>query len=511
MPRAEIIDTVDESDQDGPDSDPGLVVSCGPAALAPRPAPCTAGLTATELFDRLLEIVKTRFGFPGFRRLQAEIMIALLHGRDLTAFLPTSAGKSLCFQVPALLAKRPVVICSPLLSLITDQVEALNKKSVAAGLPDCAVSLAGAHFTASNEDAAMAGRFDLIYVTPERLVTPAFIEKLRGLHSNVGILGIIIDEAHLVSSHGHDFRPGIPCPSWSLLHSAMSLVLIVAVLTCADMMEIGKVRLAIPEIPMACFTATATQAVKRDLASVLHLRNPQVFSMSQDRKNLAMRVAQVFSKQEALEMIVDECRDAENGSHVVFTFTRKDAVEFGEHLQSKLPYKRVLHYHGQMEMKDRLDIQKKFMENTVDVVCATGSSFGTGVDKNDIRKVLIWSAPKSMEDFVQQVGRGGRDGLPYQAVLIYTAASFAIHWSQQKKESSDLPAPTSRARKNSLWSLQNFCRSTSCRRRDLLKFWNEFPEWDKCGACDNCTGKTYKSTAPVPDKKKVPARARVQN
>ena len=307
-------------------------------------------------------------------------------------------------------------------------------------------------------------------------------------------------------------------------------------------MQIGKLRLEVPEIPIACFTATATQAVKKDLASVLHLRNPSVFSLSQDRPNLCMRVAQVYSKNEGLDLVAAECGDARAGSHVVFTFTRKDAEMFGSELRKRLSGKSVLSYHGMLEMEQRLHIQKKFMHNEVDIVCATGSSFGTGVDKGtvvpaatsaadqpfraalaecapsrarvvrahpgvpcagDVRKVIIYGAPKSMEEFVQQVGRGGRDGQRYEAVLVYTAASFAVHWSQQKKEAAELPPPTARARRSSLWSLQNFCRSTSCRRLSLLGFWNESPEWDKCMQCDNCNGTTYRSPCPRPADNKV--------
>ena len=392
----------------------------------------------------LTAVLKQYFGFRAFRPLQEEIIRDALAGRDVVALLPTGGGKSLCFQLPAVVREGLTVVVSPLIALMKDQVDALD----AAGVP--------ATFINSSLDgdevrrrlvAAGEGRFRLLYVAPERLMMPAFLSALRGF--DVG--AVAVDEAHCISEWGHDFRP--------------------------EYRRLAELRDLLPGVPIMALSATATERVRVDIAVSLRLRDPRCYVASFDRPNLLYRVE---AKGDATDQILALLQRRRDESGIVYAQTRAAVERLAERLREAGVSAAA--YHAGMEAPDRSRTQEAFKRDEVRVVCAT-VAFGMGIDKPNVRFVVHHDLPKDLESYYQETGRAGRDGLPSECLLLFRSADAVkhVHFIEEK------PDPDERARARAkLDQVVRFAESGECRRAAVLAYFGEARDGGPCGACDNC-------------------------
>ena len=313
--------------------------------------------------------------------MQEEVVQNVLRGRDSIVLMPTGGGKSLCYQLPAISFDGLTLVVSPLIALMKDQVDALNRRGVPAGCVNSTTSLDESRRVARQ---AQQGRLKLLYVAPERLAMPRFRQFLLGLDLSL----IAIDEAHCISEWGHDFRP--------------------------DYRNLQSLRADFPDVPLIALTATATEKVRQDIADVLGLQDATQFTASFNRPNLNYRVIRKGSEFEDLLGLLAEIGD---GSAIVYCFSRKDT----ENLASRLTDRGVsaLPYHAGLDNSVRQDTQEKFLNDEVRAVVAT-VAFGMGIDKPDIRLVAHYDLPKTIEGYYQETGRAGRDGQPSECVLFYS-------------------------------------------------------------------------------------------
>ncbi|MFO1477952.1 MAG: DNA helicase RecQ [Verrucomicrobiota bacterium] len=393
-------------------------------------------------------VLKRAFGFTSFRPLQEEIIRDTLAGKDVLAVLPTGGGKSLCFQLPALLRPGLTVVVSPLIALMKDQVDALQ----ASGVP--------ATFLNSSLDSSESrprlqglhrGEYRLLYVAPERLLLSGFLEDLKRWSVNL----FAIDEAHCISEWGHDFRP--------------------------EYRQIASLRRHFPDVPLMALTATATDRVRADIIRQLDLRSPSVYIASFNRPNLTYRVV---AKDGAYDQVLQFIRERPNDSGIVYVQSRKSA----ENLASKLNADGVTAaaYHAGLEHADRTRSQEAFLKDEVRVVCAT-IAFGMGVHKPNVRFVLHYDLPKNIESYYQETGRAGRDGLPGECLLLFSPGD-RIKQSLFIEQKTD-PAEQEIARAQ-LEQMIHYAECSGCRRAQLLGYFGEHyaapPGETGCGACDNC-------------------------
>jgi ATP-dependent DNA helicase RecQ len=394
--------------------------------------------------DLLLSLLKQYFGFASFRPFQQEIMRDFLSNRDVVALLPTGGGKSLCFQLPALARPGLTIVVSPLIALMKDQVDALR----AAGVP--------ATFLNSSIDSAEGrsrlrglhnGEFRLLYVAPERLLLPGFIEDLRRWNVN----SFAIDEAHCISEWGHDFRP--------------------------EYRQISGLRAIFPKIPMMALTATATARVRDDIASQLHLENPACYQASFNRPNLTYRVS---PKSGAYEQALTFIQNRVKESGIIYCQSRKSAENIAQKLVDDGI--KAAPYHAGLESEQRARAQEAFLRDEVRVICAT-IAFGMGINKPNVRYVIHYDLPKNVEGYYQETGRAGRDGLPSECLLLFSPAD-RVKYSQFIDEKPD-PKERDIAR-SQLESIVHYAESAACRRRFLLDYFGEISHEENCGGCDNC-------------------------
>jgi ATP-dependent DNA helicase RecQ len=432
-----------------------------------EPSP-TAIDDGTSDLARVLEIVRATFGFETLRPLQARAIQATLAGKDLLLVMPTGGGKSLCYQAPAIARDGLTVVVSPLISLMQDQVDSLRADGVEAGM------LASGQDPSDRAEVHRgleSGRLKLLYVAPERLLSEGFLARLLELEgpAGKGLRGIAIDEAHCISHWGHDFRP--------------------------EYRALGELRRRFPSIPIQAYTATATPRVREDVARALGLRDAEVLVGSFDRPNLTYRV---LPRRELARDVAAVIRRHAGEAGIVYCLRRSDVEDLCAKL-SDLGI-RCEPYHAGLEPARRTATQRAFQREELDVVVAT-VAFGMGIDRPDVRFVVHASLPKGVEQYSQETGRAGRDGLPSECVLFYGGADFhgwksLIEHSAREAAAAGLEnagADTDDAleRLSHMW---NLATGAICRHRSLCEYFGETstaegpgPE-PACGACDVCLG-----------------------
>ena len=401
--------------------------------------------TAQAAEDPALDVLRRVFGFDDFRGKQRAIVDAVLAGRNALVLMPTGGGKSLCYQVPALLRSGTAVVVSPLIALMRDQVEALRHNGVAAA---CLNSTLDEPERRETERALAAGELDLLYVAPERLLQPGTLAKLE----RIGIALFAIDEAHCVSQWGHDFRP--------------------------EYLQLGVLRERFPGVPRIALTATADERTRGEIAHQLLPDGCETFVASFDRPNIRYRIG---PKQRPRDQLVDFIRAEHPGdSGIVYCMTRRGTEKTAAWLAERgLP---AVPYHAGLDQATRHAHQERFLREDGTIVVAT-IAFGMGIDKPDVRFVAHLDLPKSVEAYYQETGRAGRDGLPADAWMVYGLQD--VLQVRQLIAASSADEARQRVERERLEALLALCEDTGCRRRALLGYFGEDHPGD-CGNCDNC-------------------------
>ncbi|GAA4436632.1 DNA helicase RecQ [Bremerella cremea] len=395
--------------------------------------------------ENLLATMQQYWGYGHFRPLQQEAMQSVLDDRDSVVVMPTGGGKSLCYQVPALCKPGLAVIASPLISLMKDQVDALNACGIKAACINSTVSPAGRRAIAAD---IRSGETKLLYLAPERLLSDRTLDFL----ASVDVSFFAIDESHCISEWGHDFRPEY------------------------RMMRMLKDRF--PGVGIHAYTATATERVRDDIASQLGLVRPEFLVGSFDRPNLVYRVER---RKDRFEQIREVVARHPNESGVVYCIRRADVESIAEQLNESGI--KALPYHAGLSDEQRQSHQDDFIQERVDVIVAT-VAFGMGIDKSNVRYVVHAGMPKSLESYQQESGRAGRDGLEAECVLLYSSGDL-VTW---KRMLGDLPDTAQQAAFSSLEALDHFCIGTECRHRMLVSYFGQELEEEECEACDVCLG-----------------------
>ncbi|MEI6713579.1 MAG: DNA helicase RecQ [Verrucomicrobiota bacterium] len=392
----------------------------------------------------LRALLKRSFGYSSFRPLQLEIIQDALAGLDVFALLPTGGGKSLCFQLPALARAGLTVVISPLIALMKDQVDGLTASGIPATFLNSTLS---ADESRSRFRGLYRGEYRLLYIAPERLMLPSFVERLPDLN----IQQIAIDEAHCISEWGHDFRP--------------------------EYRQLADLRATIPTVPFMALTATATERVREDIVRLLALREPRCYTASFNRPNLTYRIV---SKNKPGEQILDIVRSRPDECGIIYCQSRKSTEQVAAKLQTHGI--EACAYHAGLTPDQREKNQEKFLRDDVRVVCAT-IAFGMGVHKPNVRYVVHYDLPKNIEGYYQETGRAGRDGLPGDCILLYSPAD-AI---KQRAFIDEKPDPEEqRVARDQLQKMIHYAESADCRRATLLSYFGETYPSNSCGGCDNC-------------------------
>jgi ATP-dependent DNA helicase RecQ len=395
------------------------------------------------LFDLHLPL-KTTFGYNEFRPLQQEIIETHLAGRDVFALLPTGGGKSLCFQLPALVRPGLTVVVSPLIALMKDQVDQLQAAGVAATYLNSTLS---ADESRSRLRGLHRHEWRLLYVAPERLLLDNWVENLKTWN----VVAIAVDEAHCVSEWGHDFRP--------------------------EYRQLAKLRTALPDVPLMALTATATERVRADIVKQLQLRDPAVFVASFNRPNLSYRVV---PKDQPLKQIIDFVRKREHESGIIYCASRATAERTAESLAGRGFLARA--YHAGLDAEERGRNQEQFLRDDTRIICAT-IAFGMGINKPNVRWVIHHDLPKNIEGYYQETGRAGRDGIPGDCLLLFSAGDIAkqTHFLDEITDAHEQAVARAQLRQ-----IVHYAESSGCRRAELLGYFGEKFPGDNCAGCDNC-------------------------
>jgi ATP-dependent DNA helicase RecQ len=393
---------------------------------------------------RLPHLLKQYFGYDAFRPLQREIIEASLSGRDTVAILPTGAGKSLCFQLPALAREGVTLVISPLIALMKDQVDSLTASGVPATLLNSSIQGAEAQ---RRREGLLQGDYKLLYAAPERIMTDGFIRDLQDWN----VTAIAVDEAHCISAWGHDFRP--------------------------EYRQLAQLRQHLPGVPFLALTATATEQVRHDIIRQLHLDEPEVFLASFNRPNLAYTI---LPKQKATRQVYEFVRERPGDAGIVYVQSRKSAESLAAALSAEGV--KAVAYHAGLQPEERAANQDAFIRDEARVVCAT-IAFGMGINKPDVRYVIHADLPKNIEGYYQETGRAGRDGLPSDCVLLFSRGDL-VRNLKFLDEMTDPQAAEVAARQ--MRQMADFAEGTECRRAALLDYFGERWPHDNCGGCDIC-------------------------
>lgn len=382
--------------------------------------------------------LKENFGFEKFRPNQEEIISCILSGKDTLAIMPTGGGKSICFQLPALILPGVTIVISPLIALMKDQVDSLKANGIKACFINSSQSSEEQQFYIEN---LQANKFKLVYVAPESL------SYLENSFNKLTISLIAIDEAHCISAWGHDFRPAYT--------------------------NLGYLKSRFPSTPILALTATADKATRTDISDQLNLVNPKTFVASFDRKNLSLEVRPALDR---VKQIIDFISTKPNESGIIYCLSRKTTEELAEKLQ-KIGIKASA-YHAGLDNRIRSEVQDAFINDDCQVVCAT-IAFGMGIDKSNVRWVIHYNLPKNIEGYYQEIGRAGRDGLPSETILF---ESYGDMIQLQKFASDGSNAEVQLAK---LERMKQYADALSCRRKILLSYFGELVT-ENCGNCDIC-------------------------
>lgn len=395
-----------------------------------------------DIDRRAHALLRRFFGYNSFRPGQLDIIRSVMSGNDTLALMPTGGGKSICYQIPAMLHEGCCIVVSPLISLMKDQVAGLN----ANGIPATAVNSGNA----GNEnrralDEAVRGHMKLLYMSPERL-----LQEMERIDMNGFVSLFAIDEAHCISQWGHDFRP--------------------------EYSELSILKERFPDIPVIALTATADRITRDDIITQLRLNDPFIHIASFDRPNLSLKVLPNTGKSKRIGTITKLIDRYPDDSGIVYCLSRKGAEATNAELNLR-GYRSIV-YHAGLTPKKRDEAQRMFSDGDIQAVCAT-VAFGMGIDKSNIRWVVHNNMPRNMESYYQEIGRAGRDGMPSETVLFYSYADVAT--LQSFINESGQPALNA----EKLNRMKEYCESTVCRRRVLLSYFNEALDHD-CGNCDVC-------------------------
>ncbi len=404
--------------------------------------------------EQLSSVLRKYWGYDQFRPLQAEAMRSVLSGGDSVVVLPTGGGKSLCFQAPALCMPGLAVVVSPLISLMKDQVDALEDYGVPAACINSTLSFDERRRVAEE---IRAGRLKLLYLSPERLIQERTLDFLAG----VPLSFFAIDEAHCISEWGHDFRP--------------------------EYRELRRLKEMFPAVGVHAYTATATQRVREDIARELGLVDPEILVGPFDRPNLVYRVSPRSDRQRQIFEVLARHRD---DSGIIYCIRRADVEEVCESLVAA--GHTALPYHAGLSDNDRRKNQDAFINDKVKTIVAT-VAFGMGIDKSDVRYVIHAAAPKSLENYQQESGRAGRDGLEAECCLFYSPADFQL-WRRFQNELSD-DARTIAA--TVLAGIESFTTGAGCRHRAILSYFGQEFGSETCGACDVCLDELEQVAEPL--------------
>lgn len=420
----------------------------------------------THFYESADTLVKTLFGFSGIRPAQKPVMEAVLAGFDVLAIMPTGAGKSLCYQVPALVMDGLTIVVSPLIALMRDQVMQME----ALGIPAASLNSTNSAIETETTWANLAsGTLRLLYVAPERLTRPDMLERLK----RANVRRLVVDEAHCVSQWGHDFRP--------------------------DYLHLGQVRDALSPVQILAFTATADQITQRDIAAKLFRQMPQIFIHGFDRPNLTLGMAPKSNLKRQIFHFLDQHR---HESGIIYCTSRKMTDNLAKFLNTK--GFSAISYHAGLSSEQRDAAQIRFLQQDEQIMVAT-IAFGMGIDKPDVRFVLHAGLPKNIESYYQEIGRAGRDGLPADTLTLYGLDDIRLRRRQIAE--SGVSADRKQMDYRRLDALLSLCEQARCRRQSLLAYFGDDSP-DSCGNCDLCLSKVRETDVSVSAQKIMSAIAR---